>query len=291
MMSTASRWMQVSAWWLLSLLASISGSLVVATLGAHATGVTLEAFVDSFGFTVLLAYTGLHWAVLGWVGAVLVRSASPLPATDASDSFRFRPIDAGTVSWVAVATVGLCMSIAALVSVLSLTETGTLGAFRERLAAATPAAWWTIAVGVTVMPAFGEEIFFRGFVLRALQAAGSRHAALFASSILFAVTHLDAVQSAFTLVLGLWIGWLVLRTDSLWTGIVAHAVNNAAATIWMSADSPISPAIAVGVGLPLFAGGSWIVARRAPAGGQVERRRESEKLQSEAQHDERRGHE
>jgi membrane protease YdiL (CAAX protease family) len=80
--------------------------------------------------------------------------------------------------------------------------------------------------GVVLAPV-SEEIFFRGYVFRAMSARKGFIKGLIFSSCLFALVHLD-VASFLPLAAGaavLAIGYR--RTGSLWTSIVAHALNNA----------------------------------------------------------------
>lgn len=84
-----------------------------------------------------------------------------------------------------------------------------------------------------------EELMFRGFMLRALRAAGvAREPAVLASALGFAALHLPgwlfrrgldagiAGSFASMLVFGLVAGYLAWRTPSLWAPIAFHALNN-----------------------------------------------------------------
>jgi uncharacterized protein len=80
--------------------------------------------------------------------------------------------------------------------------------------------------GVVLAPV-AEEIFFRGYVFRAMSARKGYARGLVYSSVLFGLMHFDL--AAF---LPLAVGAMLLavsyrRTGSLWTPIVAHALNNA----------------------------------------------------------------
>ena len=83
-------------------------------------------------------------------------------------------------------------------------------------------------VSMTVAAAFLEELFFRGVVLQSLRRFGDGFA-IVVSSILFAMAHGNLVQGVNVLIVGLVIGFFVLRTGSLWTGIIIHFANNALA--------------------------------------------------------------
>lgn len=84
-----------------------------------------------------------------------------------------------------------------------------------------------IAIGILAPVA--EEMVFRGGVLRCLLRVfeGRSHwLAIFFSALLFGVVHGNMAQGLNALLLGLLLGWLYCRTDSVVPGIVLHWVNN-----------------------------------------------------------------
>ncbi len=81
------------------------------------------------------------------------------------------------------------------------------------------------AVRLVVIPAFAEEMLFRGAVLQSLRRFGDAFA-LFASSILFALLHGNVTQIPNAFLMGLVMGYFVLRTGCLRTSICMHFLNN-----------------------------------------------------------------
>ncbi len=82
-------------------------------------------------------------------------------------------------------------------------------------------------LAVVLVPALCEELFFRGFVFGGLCAHYGAGRALLVSSILFALAHLTRWQQLpALLIFGLFLGWLVWRTHSLYPAIIAHLLNN-----------------------------------------------------------------
>ena len=75
----------------------------------------------------------------------------------------------------------------------------------------------------TVVP-FAEELFFRGLGVRALGVLGGSGAVV-GTALVFALAHglLVAVPPLFFFALGL--GWVRLRSDSVWPGILAHGAT------------------------------------------------------------------
>ncbi len=75
-----------------------------------------------------------------------------------------------------------------------------------------------------------EEFLFRGVVQRGVEAFGPFRAILMAA-FLFSLTHLDFQKILGTFLLGVLIGFIVYRTNSLYCGMFAHFTNNAIAVI------------------------------------------------------------
>jgi membrane protease YdiL (CAAX protease family) len=85
-----------------------------------------------------------------------------------------------------------------------------------------PAFFLSIVLGAPV----GEELFFRGLVLRGFLGRYSVTKAVWASALLWAVSHLNPWQAVGALPLGLVLGWLVVRTGSLIPAIIGHMIAN-----------------------------------------------------------------
>lgn len=100
---------------------------------------------------------------------------------------------------------------------------------------------WQV-LSTAIVPALAEEFAVRGVVLQSLRKFGDTFA-IITSAVIFAIMHGNLVQAPFALMLGLVIAWLVIVTDSLWTGIAIHFMNNLYATV-VSALSVIMPEIA-----------------------------------------------
>jgi membrane protease YdiL (CAAX protease family) len=73
-----------------------------------------------------------------------------------------------------------------------------------------------------------EETLFRGLVFRGFVRRFGPGMSLLFTSLLFAIMHGTMIQLVIMFGLGLYFGFLVHLTGSLWAGILAHALNNAA---------------------------------------------------------------
>ncbi len=85
---------------------------------------------------------------------------------------------------------------------------------------------------IAVAPGICEEIMHRGFLLRAYEKRGSYKAVVIVS-IFFGIFHFDITNFLAPVFLGLIIGYYVIRTNSIFAGILAHFLNNAIAMILM----------------------------------------------------------
>ena len=83
-------------------------------------------------------------------------------------------------------------------------------------------------LAIAVTPALVEEFATRGMVMGAAREHGEVFG-LVTSAIFFSLMHGNLVQIPFAFVMGLVIGFAVIKTGSLITGIVIHFANNAIA--------------------------------------------------------------
>jgi uncharacterized protein len=92
---------------------------------------------------------------------------------------------------------------------------------------------------MTLLPAFCEEVFFRG-ALQPLIAriAKNVHIGIWGSAILFSLFHFQLYSFLPRVLLGALLGYLVIWSGSLWTSIIAHFVNNLLAVILILSISP-----------------------------------------------------
>lgn len=87
---------------------------------------------------------------------------------------------------------------------------------------------------LSLVPAFAEEIVFRGLWTRALTTRLGVTASCCLTALAFGSYHLSFAQWLPTTLLGGLLAWATLRSNSLWTAITLHAVNNAVATMMAS---------------------------------------------------------
>jgi ABC-2 type transport system permease protein/sodium transport system permease protein len=104
---------------------------------------------------------------------------------------------------------------------------------KERLKAdflAVP--FWVVLLTGAIAPAIAEEFFFRGFVLSAFRSKLTAFHSVLFSSLLFGLFHviagsvLSIEKFLPTIILGVALGFVAIRTGSLLPGILLHALHN-----------------------------------------------------------------
>lgn len=85
---------------------------------------------------------------------------------------------------------------------------------------------WQMFLVIAILPGICEEILFRGFMIRFYERNGMKMA-IFASAFLFAFFHLDPFRFLPVFLLGLLLGYLTLRSGSIFNSMLSHAINNA----------------------------------------------------------------
>lgn len=83
---------------------------------------------------------------------------------------------------------------------------------------------------IAVSAGICEEVLFRGVIMRGFERHGASKAIVI-TGILFGLMHVDFQKLIGTMILGILIGYLVYRSNSLYCGIFAHFLNNALATV------------------------------------------------------------
>jgi uncharacterized protein len=81
--------------------------------------------------------------------------------------------------------------------------------------------------GGVIVP-FAEELFFRGVLYLWMRQRFGYWPAILVSSILFGILHGDISVGVAAAVLGLVLAWIYEKSQSLWTPVIIHVLNNAA---------------------------------------------------------------
>jgi len=85
---------------------------------------------------------------------------------------------------------------------------------------------------VAFIPAIGEELLFRGVILRLVkEMTKSLHLAVIISAVIFSAIHLQFYGFFPRFLLGLLLGYSFVFTQNLWVPIFLHLINNASSVI------------------------------------------------------------
>lgn len=97
-------------------------------------------------------------------------------------------------------------------------------------------------LGVVILPAFSEELVFRGIVFRGLKRYG-KAVAIFGSALLFGIMHMNVVQFFYAFLCGSVLGLVVYKTDNIKYGIIMHGLSNLISVIVTFATSGMTESL------------------------------------------------
>ena len=89
-------------------------------------------------------------------------------------------------------------------------------------------AFYIMILSVCLIGPIIEELIFRGALWRLLEKLFNPIIVLAFSSVLFALAHVDPIHIIGVFPIGVFIGWLRYRSDSIFPSILAHIINNTA---------------------------------------------------------------
>ena len=117
-------------------------------------------------------------------------------------------------------------------------------------------AWYQyvfLFLSTAVVPAICEEILFRGVILNSLIPFG-RGTAILASGVLFGLMHGNIMQFFYTTMLGIVVGYIYVRTRSLWLCMLIHFVNNGIGVLQESVGNLVDQDLATQInsGIEIF---------------------------------------
>lgn len=139
------------------------------------------------------------------------------------------PKGAGRTALVVVGAIGACLAANIVTSYIDVFVFQSWGSdFYESIvpsAPDTPLGTVIYFVAIGILPPMIEEFALRGCVMQPLRRYGDM-LAIVASAAVFAALHSSPIQIVFAFIAGIILGYAVVVTDSLWTGIVIHCVNN-----------------------------------------------------------------
>jgi len=109
--------------------------------------------------------------------------------------------------------------------------------FSDLLGASSPLEWIWVVFVVAIVPAVSEELVFRGYLQRTLEPRIGPWPAILVVAVAFGLVH-GPTRAPTAASLGVVLGWMAWRTDSILPGMFAHAIANAGAVVVANAEVP-----------------------------------------------------
>lgn len=130
-------------------------------------------------------------------------------------------------------------------------------------------------IALALTPAICEELLFRGYLQRQVERSWGAAASIVLVGVLFGLYHLRLSQAIPLSLLGIYLGFVVWATGSLWAGFVVHILNNgfavlASAVVRSSPDMDLESLESMGV--PWYVGLIGIVLTAAVVRAMLARR-------------------
>ena len=116
---------------------------------------------------------------------------------------------------------------------------------------------------VGFLAGLSEEMLFRGAMLRTMQDSRlNTHVVIWVVAIIFSAFHFQFFGFFPRMVLGLWMGYLLVWTRSLWVPIIAHTLNNSTVVLfsYLTNKGVVPEGYGDNLGLPADGAFPWLAA-------------------------------
>jgi|GEM_PF-3485905 len=90
---------------------------------------------------------------------------------------------------------------------------------------------WLFLFFLALLPAFSEELFFRGLLVLGAYKSGKTFLGLFLSTLLFSLVHFNWTLTPYYFLVGLYLGTITLKTRSLIPPFIVHFLINASVVL------------------------------------------------------------
>lgn len=195
---------------------------LVASMYRDSTTVLFDKSNDSLITNIMTGFCNI--AAIGICGAIFVRYLKK----DSSDTLTFEKV--GIKKLLALCVIGFTIcNLSNYLTIMFMDSAFSFG-INLNLESFTydsnsPVEIIVYILSVAVVPAFSEEILFRGVILSALRKYGDAFA-VFVSAFFFGLFHGNFIQFPFAFIIGLVQAWTVVYTNSMLPAIIIHFMNN-----------------------------------------------------------------
>ena len=114
---------------------------------------------------------------------------------------------------------------------------------------------------VGFMAGLSEEMLFRGAMLRTMQDSRlNTHAVVWIVAIVFSAIHFQFYGFLPRMILGAWLGYLLVWTRSLWVPIIAHTLNNSTVVVmgYLANKGVVAEDFGDNIGIPADGAFPWL---------------------------------
>ena len=221
--------------------------LVVGTIWLVVKGTTVSTALNQVA-TGMLANDGMALAIITAASSVVTILVFMLLRWSPFSRTYLRSRPWGVLFWVFILTFGTIIPSEWLLEQLDMEMPESVQHVFEQIMS-TPVGY--VAIGL--LAPLAEEMVFRGAILRVLLKVFDRRwhwLPIVISAVLFGAVHGNMAQFLHAMLLGLLLGWLYYRTNSIVPGVVLHWVNNSIAYVIFN----LLPQATEGKLIDLFAG-------------------------------------
>ena len=226
----------VAVFFLFQLVSSIFAVLfVILEVGTAQQDVLMErlALLATPEFAVELMLANTLGQILGM--ALPVWLISRLHTRQVARFLRFQPVSWGALGYAALGLIVMMPVVQWLASVnahIPLPEVieefdrQQMALLNNFLQGLSPGQFPLALLMLAIVPAFCEEMLFRGYVQRQLERGLHVGVAIVVTGVLFGFYHLRFTQAIPLSLIGIYLAYLTWRTRSLWPAILVHFLNN-----------------------------------------------------------------
>ena len=167
---------------------------------------------------------------------------------------------------VVLGTLALSQALESLTIVLGVGPGPALDWIEQTMAGAPPIGVLLAVVVVGVLAPVGEELFFRGYLQTRLRRVWSAGPAILVTALAFGVIHGEPMHGVLAFGLGLYLGLVTERAESVVPAMICHAANNSLSVVlsaWMGSPEGLGANAAILLlSAPLVAAAIWWMSRR-----------------------------
>lgn len=228
-------------------------------------------FINSFEKDTLQTYITIFFTFVESLFVIIPIYYSVKKGYDVKSLFRFRPVPPAIIIYsilIGISLFVLADEIDRLIRFL----VPPSESFKEMLEPITlnnGFEWFLMFVGSVMVSAIAEEGLFRGFLQVTLESKGDPSRAVILTSIAWAIIYPNPYLAIPVFVLGIFIGFVAWKTNSIFSSIIIHASYSAVSLVlisdflknnmdWYLIGSHVSPVFIIGAAGGLYLGISSI---------------------------------